>query len=137
MLLSRHTSKTKHPALRRGASGASEEVLQLNIELRQTALSSYNTIYRMLEIALEMTNSQACLNRELIYLHAVGSSCVLISGRFSCFEMTHAAEFKVIPTLCSNMRQVKLHTCFIYSTGEAVRGTERALRLSGKCRLFV
>jgi len=27
----------------------------------------YNTIYRMLEYALEMTDSQDCLNRELIY----------------------------------------------------------------------
>jgi len=61
--------------LRRGVSGVCEEGVQLNTELRHTAsngltsphIMQYNTVYRMLVYALEMTNSRARLNRELIY----------------------------------------------------------------------
>jgi len=49
-----------------GASGASERV-QLNTELRQTASNGLTSPHIRLKYALEMTNSQACWNRELIY----------------------------------------------------------------------
>ena len=64
----------KHTALRRGAIGACEEVVQLNTELRHTAsngltshMMQYNIIYRILEYALEITNSKACFKRERFY----------------------------------------------------------------------
>ena len=86
----------------------------------------------MLEYALEMTNSLACFNRKPIY-YLQYEVRVFSFPAFRLLRNDACLRVQGHSNTCSNMGQAKLYMVDM----QYMRGAERALRLSGKCRLFV